>query len=53
MPEAIPGEPPPLLPPPNPFQLAAAGMAGAASILSIVMLAATLSWLYAARHREI
>lgn len=52
MPEAIPGEPPPILPPPNPFQLVAAGMAGAVSILAIVMLAATLSWLYAARRKE-
>lgn len=53
MPEAIPGEPPPLLPDPTVLQLAAAGAAGAASILAIALLAATLSWLYAARRREI
>lgn len=53
MPEAIPGEPPPMLPPPNPFQFVAAGAAGAVSILAIAFLAATLSWLYAARRREI
>ena len=53
MPDAVPGEPPPLLPDPTPFQLAAAGAAGAVSILAIALLAATLSWLYAARRREI
>lgn len=53
MPDAIPGELPPMLPPPNSFQLVAAGLAGAVSILSIVMLAATLSWLYAARRKEV
>lgn len=52
MPEAIPGEPPPLLPDPTVLQLAAAGAAGAASILAIALLAATLSWLYAARRKD-
>jgi hypothetical protein len=53
VPKAVLGEPPPLPPPPTPLQLTAAGAAGAVSILAIALLAATLSWLYAARRKEI
>jgi hypothetical protein len=52
-PKVVRGEPPPLPPDPTVLQLAAAGAAGAVSILAIALLAATLSWLYAARRKEI
>lgn len=47
------GEPPPLPPPVTPLRLAAAGMASAVGILAIAMFAAAMSWLYAARRKEI
>ena len=52
-PVAVLGEPPPLPPPMTVLRLVAAGTAGAVSILAIVVLAATLSWLYAARRKEV
>ena len=48
----LPGQDPPPPPPMTVLRLIAAGTAGAVSIAAIALLAATLSWLYAAKHKD-
>jgi hypothetical protein len=48
----VPGQALPPPPPMTALRLIAAGMAGAVSILAIGLLAATLSWLYAAKRKD-
>jgi hypothetical protein len=48
----LPGQDPPPLPPTTVLQWIAGGAAGAVSIAAIALLAATLSWLYAAKRKN-
>jgi hypothetical protein len=48
----LPGQVPPPPPPMTVLRWIAAGMGGAVSIVAIALLAATLSWLYAAKRKE-
>jgi hypothetical protein len=50
--ELMPGQTLPPPPPVTPLRLIAAGMDGAINIIAIALLAATLSWLYAAKRKD-